>query len=224
MSDQSVGSAQVSEGSAGASQLNDQQSESDTTTKQVDPKEYDRALKDALKFKAEYKKTQSEYQRLLEERKKDEEQALANQNEFKTLYERTKSELEKERQEKTSLKESFFLNQKMSAVRAAAIKSGLRGEAESDLDLLSLEGVGVEKTDHGRVIVHGADEYVHELKKTKPHWFSSKQVANVNSGGVNSAINMEQITPAMLVQVERSGDKVKYKQLYDQYLKQRAKK
>lgn len=217
MSDQNQGGAQTDLSGA---QVDDQ---ADSAAKTIDPKEHERALKDMHRFKSDLKKTQQEYQLLSEKIKADEESKLAQQNEFKTLAERYKAELDRERVEKKQLADSFFLNQKMSAVLSAALKAGLRPDAEKDLELLSLDSVAIERTDHGRVIVHGADEYVQEQKKMRPHWFATKQVSNVNSGGGNGIVVGETITPEILYKIEKSGDKVKYKQALEQYLKQKNK-
>lgn len=209
MSEQNPGGAQTDESSAQV----DTQVESTTIKKE----DHDRALKDMHKYKSDLKKIQADYQALLSKQKEDEESKLAQQNEFKTLAERFKAEAEKERKEKKELLDSFYLNQKMSAVRSSALKAGLRTEAETDLDLLSLDAVALERTDQGRVIVHGADEYVQDLKKQKPHWFSAKQVANVNSGGGTNAATGGEITPKDIVALEWAAKKDPKKR--EEYLK-----
>lgn len=221
MADQNLGGTQTSESGTRASNQTDSVDTSNADKKVVSSQEFEHALKDVQKHKSRAKQLETELETVNAKLRQDEESRLAQSNEFKTLAERYKAEADTEKKARKDLENSFFTNQKMSAVRAEALKAGLRVEAESDLDLLSLDGVALERTDHGRMLVHGAEEYVQTLKKQKPHWFSSKQVANVNSGGGNSTLATGEITPIDLFKIEKSGDKKKYYEALALYKKQK---
>jgi len=216
--------------SAVGDQSNTNVSDSDAINENIVVKagDHERLLKDTHRYKEEAKRWRAEAEKSAKERRESEDRKLAEANEFKVLYERTAAERDAERAEKQKLIDSYYTNQKISSVRSEALKAGLRPEAEADLDLIGLDSVAIERTDQGRVIVHGTEEFVQNLKKTRPHWFGNTKVANINSGGTNSTATNQTITPDMLFRLEQEGKKTGkmdgYYAAVKQYSVQRANK
>lgn len=182
--------------------------------------DHKRALDDMHK----YKKKVQEYEERLGQ---IESQRLKEKEDFKTLAEMREKERDEYREKYESLNDSLISNKKYDAVHSAALKLGLRSEAEGDLGLLNLNEVNVEYTSEGRMLVHGVDEYVQNLKKTKPHWFKDTSVPNFNGGGATEKPNGNTVlTPQEFVRLERQykmkGDKTKLAELYNRFQKQRA--
>ncbi len=167
--------------------------------------EYRDLRKDMLKYKDKMIEAQ-------ESLSKRDDEALREKQDYKTLYERSQEHANESEKKYTSLKGNVFSNEKHNAVLMAALKSGLRPEAEQDLGLLTLDGVQVEATTEGRFLVHGADEFVRDLKKTKGYWFKDENVPMINSGGTGkkSAELPNEITAEIILELERKknlGDK-----------------
>lgn len=186
----------------------DSNSEPTKESKQVSVEELEQIKKDMFRYKTEAKTLKAQ----LEETKKTE---LKQKEEFKTLW-------EQEQQAHTKLKESVVRHEKLSAVYAAALKSGLRQEAESDLRLLQLDGVELD-SNGDQFLVTGADEYVENLKKTRPHWFKSSDVPRFNSNGATTAApqGQQKLTVEKMLELKRTNYK-KYLELLPQYTKLKA--
>jgi hypothetical protein len=168
-----------SEGKVSDTSDNDQgvekKSDSDET-KTVSWKNHRRALDDMHRYKTEANELKTRNSELEEEK-------LREKENWKSLAERYKTDADKYKAEAENGKSLFANTQKFNAVKKVALESGLLPEALDDLDLLNLDEVVVESTDHGRYAVHGVKEFVETLKQTKNHWFVKKQAPNVNSGG-----------------------------------------
>lgn len=202
MSEQAQGGTQ---NAASGTPAAEQTVESTTTTTTTPGLEH--ALKDVQKFKKAAQDALTELETLRKQAKEAEDQKLQEKNEFKTLYERTKSENEDLQKQFKSLKGSLVITEKMNAVKSAARKAGIMDTAESDLELLDLDGVEIESTSLGRINVLGAEEYVAELKRKRPHWFGSKSAPKVNSGGAGTVTAGQTITPDQVVRAEQDGKK-----------------
>jgi hypothetical protein len=179
--------------------------------KVIDAKAYEEVKADMIKYKT---KVQEFEQRVQQE----EEKRLRETNDWKTLYERKETEA-KEAQEKLTRFESTLTNTaKFSAVREAALKAGIRQEAISDLELVELKDVVVEKSPAGRVEVRGADRAVEMLKALKPHWFGKS--INVNSSIPTSSqggLASEDELLKMSLEAQKSGDYTAYAQKLKQF-------
>lgn len=168
---------------------------------------------------AQAKARESELTRLLEEAK---ENKLKEQNDWKTLAETYKTRAEQAEIKNKSFMEEFFTEKKRTALYQELSKLGLRAEAEQDLDLLDLSGIAVERTDHGRVIPHGADLEAQKIKQARPHWFKSATAPKINTGGANAGPIDGPVTPEMLLKLEKQ-DPAKYKIMYQKYIEQKKK-
>jgi hypothetical protein len=142
----------------------------------VSRSDHDRAVRDMLKYKDEAKKARDDLKKIEEER-------LKQANDWKTLAENAGKERDQEREARTQSESLFKNTLKSSRIAELAVKAGLRPEARDDLDHLELEGVVVESTDTGRYLIRGAEAAVENLKKLKPHWFTTPKAPTVNSGG-----------------------------------------
>jgi hypothetical protein len=184
--------------------------------------DHKRALDDLHKNKSKARELEDQVNTLNAKIQASEEASLAQQNDFKALAERHKSRAEELEAENRKLSDSFYTSKKYDAVFHNALKSGLRKEAEVDLEMLNLDGVSIERTDHGRVIVHGASSYVEELKRTRPHWFKSSDVARINAGGAgsNNLNSASELTPQYMAELSRK-DPAKYKKLFPDYVRQK---
>lgn len=184
------------------------------------------ALKDVQKFKRAAQEAQAQIDELKRQSQAAEDQKLQEKNEFKTLYERTKSEKEELQGKLENLGKSLVVTRKMESVKAAARKAGIMDSAESDLELLDLDGIEIETTSRGTINVLGADEYIAELKRKRPHWFGNKVAPKINSGGAGTVDPGQPITPDQVAQLEqegrRKGDMSEYHKVYQLYKAQRT--
>jgi len=101
--------------------------------------DHKRALDDMHKFKREREELKARMGSIESER-------LREKEDFKGLAERYENEAKEYKEKYEGLNTSLQQNAKFNEVRAAALKAGLRGEAESDLELLGLDTVEVELT------------------------------------------------------------------------------
>lgn len=212
MTEQAESGATVTEG--GANGQTDQSKDSKTQTPDPGTK---RALEDTIKYKKQVQELQQQLKSFQEEK-------LKGEQNFKSLWETTKQELESVRSERDGFFNSYFEEQKRTAVKTDLIKLGLRPEAEADVDLIDLSDVAIEKTDQGRVLVHGANQKAEQIKKSRPHWFKNQKDVTINSGGTNTINTGDQkLTPMYMVELEKKDPK-KYRELFPKYLEQRNKK
>jgi len=176
--------------------------------------DYDRKHADMSRFKQERNDLQVKLKNLEDDKLKKDEN-------WKTLYEQEKGAKETAETKLTNFQEGYFTDKKISEVRTLAIKAGLRSEAESDLENHPMDGVQVERTDHGRTIVHGADTFVETLKRTKPHWFKTDKFPTINPGGGGAPPKEtpKELTAKYVVALERTDPK-KYRELHPEYLRQ----
>lgn len=147
-----------------------------------------RVIDDMHRYKTDWKSEKSRADDLQAKIDSDAEQQMKSNEQYKELSELQQTKIDDLGVKNTELKDSLYKTKKYDAVINEARKRGIREEAVADLELLDLDTVDVELTDHGRMIVHGAEQFV-ELQKTKrPHWFTSDKAPLVNSGGgVNGA-------------------------------------
>lgn len=124
-------------------------------------------------------------------------------------------------------------DRKITEVSKMAQQAGINAQGLEDLDILEGEitkALVIEKTDMGRMTVHGAKEYVERLKAKRPHWFSGKGTnINTNTGGERPGGGSEELTPQDVLAArnkwKKSGtrtDENAYYDLFGKYQKQRA--
>lgn len=197
----------------------------DIKPKQINPSDHERAVKDMLKYKSKVK----ELEGTLSEREQallaKEQALLEKQNDYKSIAEikekqalEYKSKWEAAEKKNQDFWDTYYQNEKKNAVFKEALKSGLRKEAEVDLDLLQFDNVAIERTDQGRVLVHGADSFVEQLKATRPHWFGSKGAANMNLGGTNKPeLNTDSLDAKQMAELQMKDPK-KFRELWPKYV------
>lgn len=200
------------------SEVNQSEKDLDKKEKVIHPGNHERAVKDVSRLKSKVKELES----LLSERDKaletKEQERLAEQQDWKTLAENYKTKYETESNKNKDFWNSYYQNEKKNAVFKEALKAGLRKEAEVDLDLLQFDEVAIEKTDQGRVLVHGADSFVEQLKSNRPHWFQTKGAANINSGGTNKPeLNPETLDAKTMAELNLKDPK-KFRELWPKYV------
>ena len=216
---------------SGASTSTSSAQEDSNDKKSVESVAFDdhkRALDDMHRYKSEWKKSQEQFNSLKAELESFRNQRLAEKEDYKTLADQYKDQLSQKEQELLEFKEGFFSSKKYDSVYASALKAGLRKEAESDLNLLDLDGVEVERTDQGRVLVHGQDAFVEKLKQIRPHWFKSNDVPMFNSGGGRPPEENKPIDSRELFRLEKQArlggqkDKERYETARKEYLSKRG--
>lgn len=198
-----------------------------STEKSVKWEDHKRALDDLHKFKASQRELERKLVELERTREQEQLSKLEEEQQFKKLWETSKQKISTLEQENQNIKQSFFVQEKFNAVKAAALKAGIYEEALDDFTADKLDDVVIEKTDQGRVIVHGADEFVDKLKKTRPFMFRSTTAPVVNSGG--TAVMTDQVaTLAQVVELEQKWrrtqskqDRIAYETAYVNYKKNR---
>ena len=153
--------------------------------KYVEQKDHESALKDLHKYKSKVKEYESKLTSYETEKETKAQEDLKKQNMYKELADKLEKDLAEEKSKREKNEKMFLNTKKFESLRQAAIRAGIRKEAEDDLELLSLDDVQIEYTSTGKINVSGAEDYITLVKKTKPHWFSGDQVV-VNAGGTNN--------------------------------------
>lgn len=151
---------------------------------QVDLTEYI-LRKDAERWKTDLIQAKDKLKSVEAELDRERERQLKENEDWKTLYENERTRREELEGEYHGLTTGFEEREKLQAVEKAALQAGIRPEAVPRLEvfLADASGITTEKTTHGRVIVHGADHFVEELKKTDPYLFQGTKPPRINSGG-----------------------------------------
>lgn len=197
-------------------------------TKPIKPSDHKRTIDDMMKYKKGLKDALEQLSSVKSELDKLKEGGLKAQNNYKALYETAQSKLSQVEEERTKLLHSLEYTKKYDEVKTQALKLGIRSEALDDLERLEFEGLEVERTDKGRIVVQGADLFVENLKKSKPHWFESKKPPTFNAsgtqgGGASGTVTAQDVLEAE-TKAKRSGkaeDKKAYNEILSTYLKNR---
>lgn len=193
--------------------------QNDEQLETVSKKAYEEVKNDMIRYKQEFKNLQDELGEYKSQLEKANESRLAEKQEFKTLYEQTKQKYEQQVQENQKLYGAFETNEKMQAIRQAAIKAGIRDEALDDLDLMDTSGVIVERTDQGRINIIGANDFVENLKSRKSFWFQSSNPPKVNTGTGEGDRGNTKLSPSEILKLEKEQpDK------YKEYMAKRLRK
>lgn len=189
----------------------------DQSTKPVKFEDHKRVLDDMHRHKTEAIEAKKRLKELEDEK-------LRQQNDFKSLADREKKRADDAESKLTKREQAFLNTLKYKDVQVAASKLGLRNEAEDDLGRLSLESIEVEATSEGRFIIKNADDFVANLKKTKPHWFKDQTAPVINAGGGKGGKgeSSAKLTSDYMVEL-RMKDPKKYRELMPKYLEERSK-
>jgi hypothetical protein len=190
--------------------------------KVINQKDHEKALNDMMKYKKELATAKVELEKAKQAQTDIDRKIMREKGLDKELAQRLEKELNEERETNKRLKESFITTHKFSALREAAIKLGIRPEAESDLEMLSLDDLPHELTSSGRVLVNGVDEYVNTVKKTKPHWFTDGVQVKFNPGGAGSKEAPTGDLDIKEIAKLKYSNPEKYKELQAAYVKKKT--
>lgn len=213
-----VSSAAVVESSATTQETQNNQTQAEPSTN-VDK----RIVEDMVKYKKLLQERDAEVQRLRQEQESFRIKQMKEKDDWKGVAaekERTAAEFE---QRYSQLKESIVTTHKADAVKLAALKAGLSPGNESLLEMMPMDEVQVEFTSNGRMLTHGADEFVAGVRMKYPSLFSKPAPTGVNSGGVSGVAPESNLTAEYMVSLEKS-DPAKYKALMPAFLAARRKK
>ena len=178
--------------------------------KLISNEDHQRALSDMHKYKKGMKDLQDQIDIQNKKSKGAEEEALRKNNSYKTLYENKVKDFDDLSGKHKRFQEGFLDNEKFNAVRQEAIKAGMHDGALEDIERFNLDGVIVEQTDQGRVLVSGQSEWIAELKKMKPFLFKQADSPVFNGGGGASLpIRDTEITASDVVYLERKWKKTR---------------
>lgn len=139
-------------------------------------------------LRAQLATERAEKQRLSEEKRAKEAELeesrlgkLKEQNDWQKIAQEFEGKYKEEKNAREGMSKAMIADRKMTAMREAAMKSGILSSALDDLDLLDFPEVKVETTSTGRVNVLGTESAIQRLKGLRPHWFG-KPTPNVNGG------------------------------------------
>lgn len=179
--------------------------------------ELEKVLAEVHKWKGQAKelsvKSAAEREKLLMEQGRWEELAKEKDGRLRELEERD-----------ARTKEAFINEKKYSAVREAAVKSGILPNALPDLELIGLDKVQVETTSTGRINVLGVESAIENLKLSRPHWFGAPRTVvagsspNVSApGGLVTAADLVKLS----TEARKSGDYTAYEKANRQFKQQK---
>lgn len=200
---------------------------SDENQKSIRWQDHQRALNDLKKYKAQARQAADELEQLKSSLSEQKRKKLEDANDYEALYRSAKQELESEREKADRWKTYTIQNTKLSEVKPALQRAGLRQEAERLLDLEDLSDVEVEATDQGRFIVHGVDGFVERMRQNYPFAFQQKKMPGIDSTSGHRAKSFEEkpLTREDVLRIEREckqkGDMGPYHEAVHRYRKQR---
>lgn len=192
--------------------MEEPKADSESVEVEVEEKEpqTDKWKHDLHRFKSEAKDAKARAEALEKQLKEREESSLREKGRYKELYEAREQEVNQLKDQVSKSKDVFFNTLKRAEIEKAAMKMGIRKEALYDLDLLDKSDVEVETTDRGNVNILGAEEFVNEIKATRPHWFQDMGAPVVNTANPNYA-GPKQYSATELLELQRTNPQ-KYKE------------
>lgn len=138
--------------------------------------------------------------------KQKEVEELTKNQKWQELAELKEKEASEALAERDKLKNAFVQKEKMSAIREAAIQSGLRKESIPDLRLIDFPEIKLETNSEGEFNVSGADKAIQRLKTLRPHWFQNA-VPNINSSSPVVTGDSNSITLDKIKEIEKEYNK-----------------
>ena len=175
---------------------------------------------DMLRYKEELRAEREAREAIEAQLKAEEMKRLEKERNFEELYRKAREEADKYKKSAVEVKESYLNGLRSSAVETELSKLGIKAEylafAHQALD----DGlVEVETTSAGNVNVLGAREFAEDFKSKYPDLFRQlgRPAVNTSNPGQSSG---KAWSPAELVELQRT-DPAKYKEAFQEYLKQR---
>jgi len=136
---------------------------------------------------------------------------LQEKENYKQLWENERQKREAAEKKNQDLSTTVFNNFKTSAIKEEALKAGILDTAVDDLDMLDTSIVEVETTDKGNINIHGASNFVEDLKARKPHWFKKAGAPTINNGTPGET-PVKEMTAAEIVKLQKEDPK-KYNEI-----------
>ena len=181
---------------------------------------YEKAMADMHKYKKSLRE--------LEAKQKDQElRVLKEKQDWQKIAELKEQEALDAIAQKERMTKAVVNDKKMSAIREAAMKSGILETALDDIELIDLSEVQVETTSTGRINVLGVEDAIKRVKTLKPHWFGKPpvkvngQIPNVKNTG-EDVVTLEKIVK-LRKEAMQSGDYSAYTPAFKKYQAQNGK-
>lgn len=162
-------------------------------------------------YKEQLAQTRSQMQKIEEEKMQMsqrlaqiEEEKLRAANQWQELADKYKREKETVEKSHNDFKNYFVQEKKLETIKREAMKAGIREEAIHDLDILDTSMIEIETTSTGKINVLNADQFVENLKSTRPYWFKAQNAPNINTN-MPSANMQTKMTPTDLLKLQKSN-------------------
>jgi len=158
-----------------------------------------------------------------------------DKGDFKQLYEQTKQEKAELQTRLDTFKKDVVNTQRFAALEAGLKAAGLKQGNENVIDFADLEKLPIETTSKGRILVHGVEEAVTDLKSKYSFAFEPKKMSNVNGGGGagsgssggDGEVSVEDVLAAENASRAKPGDRAlrdAYYSLHKKYVDQKVAK
>lgn len=166
-------------------------------------KAYEEVKADMLRFKSERTELAEKLAKEAEAKETADRAKLAEQGQYKALLEKSEAEKAELAKKANTALESVTHYVRSKDVETEAVKAGIRPEALSDLRLLGLDKLEVQR-EGNEIRVKGTADFVAEQKKIRPHWFTDgkevkfdngKQGGGGGSGGGESLVELAKKDP-----------------------------
>lgn len=136
---------------------------------------------DMFRFKNESAEKEAKLAKLLEGQEAADKAKLAEQGQYKVLLEKSEAEKAELRLKAETAVDSVTHFVRFKSVEAEARKAGILDASLSDLNLLGLDKLEVQR-DGKDIKVKGVEEFVAEQKKLRPHWFGQTAAPHIDKG------------------------------------------
>lgn len=172
---------------------------------------------DLLKFKQDAKVLKEENETLKEQKKNDEINKLKEKDEWQTVATQWEERaLQSEQKEKNNFK-AYLEDKKRAAVEQEALKLKIKPNFMHFLHAEAQDGVEVETTSAGNVIINGAKNFVEDFKNKYSAAFDENKIPFINTA--NPQVGNEKTYSASdLLKLEKE-DKGKYRELMTKVVK-----
>jgi len=174
--------------------------------------EVKKILEEANALKAKLKEIENK-------QKQKEIEELTKNNEWQKIADMNDQKAKEYEERYNTLKSALINDKRLSAIKEAALQSGILKEALDDLKTIDLPEVQIQTGESG-ISVTGTDRAIQRLKALKPHWFT-KSVPNVNTttptvNSGSSAISWDDLKKAE-ADAKKTGKYDNYKELVLKY-------
>lgn len=198
----------------------------DAAAKRV--KELEAALSSAAKEKDSLSKKVNELNSSIEKMRND---GLKSKEDYKTYSEALEVKLKTAEEKAEKFQQAIVHTNRVSAVKDAAVKLGLRSAALGDIEAMALDDVKVTVGEDRMIRVEGAGDFANRLKTTKPYLFETPKDPNFNGGGGQGGagsgggqqVTQEQLAAAYRARLKGPAEMTSYRNLQKQFDEQTRK-